>query len=28
GKKSYDKRESIKQKDVKRDMARMKKIRL
>jgi SsrA-binding protein len=28
GKKSYDKRESIKQKDLKRDMARIKKIRL
>lgn len=28
GKKSYDKRESIKQKDMKRDMARMKKMRL
>lgn len=28
GKKSYDKRESIKQKDMKRDMARIKKIRL
>lgn len=28
GKKTYDKRESIKQKDLKRDMARLKKIRL
>ena len=28
GKKSHDKRQSIKEKDVKRDMARMKKIRL
>ena len=28
GKKSYDKRQSIKEKDMKRDMARMKKIRL